>query len=216
MGLFSRFLVQALPCTAEDHFLADGAGRLQKRQQQPAQLGRLLLFRCNNTAGIYSAGVGIVDLHGDNYMPVKILASPDGTRLAGAMVDRTVVIWDASTGRQVAVLRGHSDLVLGLAWSPDGTRLASASYDHTVRLWDIERNTSRVLRGHDSAVEAVAWTDDDRIISGSRDATIRIWTPPPRDPPSPADVRAELGRVTTARIGTDDRPATRVEDAPPS
>jgi WD40 repeat protein len=144
-------------------------------------------------------------------MPVKITASPDGTRLAGAMVDRTIVIWDAATGRQIAVLRGHTDLVLGLAWSADGRRLASASYDHTVRVWDLERNTSRVLRGHANAVDTVAWLDDGRIVSGSRDATIRIWDPPPQDPPSPAQVREQLCKVTTARIGTDDRPATRVD-----
>jgi WD40 repeat protein len=171
-------------------------------------LGRLLLYRCNNTAALYAPGGGVIDLHGDTYMPVRITASPDGTRLAGAMVDRTIVIWDAATGRQVAVLRGHTDLVLGLAWAPDGTRLASASYDHTVRLWDIERGTSRVLRGHASAVDAVAWMDDGRIISGSRDSTLRIWTAPPRDPPSAATVRDELAKVTTARIGADDRPAT--------
>jgi WD40 repeat protein/tRNA A-37 threonylcarbamoyl transferase component Bud32 len=173
--------------------------------------GRLLMYRCNNTAGVYAPGAGIVDLHADGYTPVRIAASPDGKSLAGAMADRTVVIWDAATGRQVSVLRGHTDLVLGLAWSPDGARIASASYDHTVRLWDIERGTSRVLRGHASAVDAVAWLEDGRIVSGGRDATVRIWTPPPRDTPSPAEVRTRLASVTTAKIGPDDRPATRVD-----
>jgi WD40 repeat protein len=142
---------------------------------------------------------------------VRTAVSPDGKRIAAAMTDRTVLIWDAVTGRQVTVLRGHTDLVLGVAWSPDGTRLASASYDHTVRLWDLERGTARVLRGHGSAVQAVAWIEDGaKLVSGSTDGTVRIWTAPPRQPPTPAEVRADLARVTTARVGDDDRPATRV------
>jgi len=191
--------------------IGEGAAWCARGMAFDAQ-GRLLMYRCNNTAALWAPGLGMIDLHGDNYMPVRISASPDGARLAGAMADRTVVIWDAATGRQVAVLRGHTDLVLGLAWSADGSRLASASYDHTVRLWDIERGTSRVLRGHASAVDVVAWMDDGtHIISGSRDATLRIWSTPPRDPPAPAEVRTALSRVTTARIGVDDRPATRVD-----
>jgi eukaryotic-like serine/threonine-protein kinase len=182
------------------------------RNMQFDDFGRLMLYRCNNTAALYKPGDGVIDLHGDNYMPVRILASPDGSRLAGAMSDRTVIVWDAATGRQVAVLRGHTDLVLGVAWSPDGERLASASYDHTVRVWDVDRGTSRVLRGHAMAVDAVAWLDDGtRLISGSRDATVRIWTAPPLELPSANDVRDELARITTARIGADDRPTTRVD-----
>jgi WD40 repeat protein len=172
------------------------------------ELDRLLLFRCSPGTAVYRPGEGVVELRGNN-QAVKVVVSPDGTRYAGAMTDRTVVVWDAATGRQIAVLRGHTDLVLNVAWSPDGKRIASASYDHTVRVWDVERTTSRVLRGHGSAVDTVAWLDNgERLISGSRDATIRIWSAPPRDPPTPADVRAELAKVTTARIGFDDKPAT--------
>jgi WD40 repeat protein/tRNA A-37 threonylcarbamoyl transferase component Bud32 len=174
--------------------------------------GRLLVYRCNNVPGLWTGGGDMIDLRTENYAPVRIMVSPDGTRLAGAMADRTVLIWDAASGRQVKVLRGHDDLVFGLAWSPDGTRLASASYDHTVRLWDLDRGTVRVLRGHASAVHAVAWIQDGaKIVSGSNDGTVRIWDAPPREPPQPAEVRAALERVTSARIGADDdRPTTRM------
>ncbi|GHO67964.1 hypothetical protein KSD_56980 [Ktedonobacter sp. SOSP1-85] len=65
--------------------------------------------------------------------------SPDGKRIAsaGAYPDSTVQLWDAKTGGNVFVYRGHSpdDAVLCVAWSPNGKMIASGSLDHTVQVW---------------------------------------------------------------------------------
>ena len=53
--------------------------------------------------------------------------SPDGQRLASAVDDRTVRLWDANTGQPIGqALTGHTEPVAGVVFSPDGQRLASA------------------------------------------------------------------------------------------
>jgi WD40 repeat protein len=63
--------------------------------------------------------------------------SPVGTRLASGSRDGKVNVWDATTGRRLRTLEGHTGEVRSVAWSPDGTRLASYSWDGTVVIWDL-------------------------------------------------------------------------------
>jgi WD40 repeat protein len=74
---------------------------------------------------------------------VAVAFAPDGRTFAVA-VDRTVRLWDVTTGQCVARLEGHEGNVICLAYSPDGTRLASGSYDRTVRLWDVACYRARI------------------------------------------------------------------------
>ena len=61
--------------------------------------------------------------------------SPDGRHLASASADKTVRVWDASSGQTLLTYSGHTGTVASVAWSPDGKRLASASEDQTVQVW---------------------------------------------------------------------------------
>ena len=46
--------------------------------------------------------------------------APDGTRLATVSADKTARIWDAVTGRQLIILRGHQRGRLGSCLVPCG------------------------------------------------------------------------------------------------
>ncbi|KAF2815354.1 HET-domain-containing protein [Mytilinidion resinicola] len=83
----------------------------------------------------WSACLSTLEGHSNSVKSVAF--SHDSTRLASASDDRTVKIWDASSGACLSTLEGHSNYsVRSVAFSHDSTRLASASNDYTVKIWD--------------------------------------------------------------------------------
>ena len=103
--------------------------------------------------------------------------SPDGTWLATASFDKSVRIWDSTTGRQRAVLLGHTKPVMSVAIAPDGTWLATASYDKTVRIWNSATGQLRAAHvGHTGRVASVAIAPDGTwLVTRGDDKALRIW-----------------------------------------
>ncbi|XRB11979.1 EF-hand domain-containing protein [Pseudoscourfieldia marina] len=103
--------------------------------------------------------------------------SADGTRIVSASQDKTVRVWDATTGACLSVLEGHSGAVRSASYSADGTRIVSASQDKTVRVWDATTGAClSVLEGHSGAVRSASYSvDGTRIVSASWDKTVRVW-----------------------------------------
>ncbi|MBI5760738.1 MAG: hypothetical protein HZA46_19640 [Planctomycetales bacterium] len=103
--------------------------------------------------------------------------SPDGQRLASASTDRTVKLWDMTTGQEIQSLKGHTSDVMSVAFSPDGQRLASASRDKTVKVWNANTGDELLtLSGHTGGVMGVAFgLGGQRVASASTDQTVKVW-----------------------------------------
>ncbi len=93
----------------------------------------------NGTSGTatidpYGNFVNTLTSHSDTVTDVKY--SPDGTKLASASMDKTIKIWDTSTGMVLHTLLGHTDIPRSLDWTPDGTKLISVE-NTDMYLWDV-------------------------------------------------------------------------------
>jgi RNA polymerase sigma factor (sigma-70 family) len=64
--------------------------------------------------------------------------APDGRLLVQAGRDKSMLVWDVATGKQLARFEGHKGAVTAVAYAPDGRSAASASGDGTALVWDVQ------------------------------------------------------------------------------
>ena len=109
---------------------------------------------------------------------MKLFASPRKFGAKNTSADRTIKLWEVSTGREIGTLSGHTDGVTSLAFCPATALLASGSWDGTVRLWDVAAGRElRTLTGHASNVSTLACSGDGSALaaSGGSDHRINRW-----------------------------------------
>ena len=101
--------------------------------------------------------------------------SPGG--LGVATTKGTVAeLWDASTGRHLHTLTGHSSLVTDAEFSPNGLELLTVSDDHTGRIWNVRSgHLRRVLVGHSFPVHFGSYSPDGHWIVTASKFTAGLW-----------------------------------------
>ena len=68
--------------------------------------------------------------------------SPEGTRVLIGSLDGTGYLYNIWSKQELAVLRGHRQLVRAASFSPNGRRIVTASDDYTVRVWTADGKES--------------------------------------------------------------------------
>ena len=105
-------------------------------------------------------------------------------RIVTTSPDKTIRLWDAATGNELANLRGHIDLANMARFSRSGDRIITAGQDKTARIWDAASPSDvSILRVPGGAVnfagndmEYAAFSPaGDRILNSSADEGARVW-----------------------------------------
>lgn len=114
--------------------------------------------------------------HGSAVTAIACLPSEDVVVSAGN--DGALRMWNLGdaqpTPREFAAR--HAGAVHAIAFSSDGVFAASAGEDRVIHVWDVKSGELRYrLTGHNGAVTMLAFTRDTRLVSASRDNTLRLW-----------------------------------------
>jgi WD40 repeat protein len=111
--------------------------------------------------------------------------SPDGKTLAvgGRGYDRKrsrpwgeVRLFDTASGKERALLKGHTDGVVRLAFRPDGKTLASAAPHDGIRLWDVASGAELENLGvRGPMVQCLGFSTDGKTLAWADDRECQVW-----------------------------------------
>ncbi len=127
---------------------------------------------------IQSLSPTLFTYHGHKDTVWSVSWSPDSKRIASASQDKTVQIWNATTGSHEVSFRGHTSPVRAVAWSPDKHYLASGSEDARIEVWDARMLVRNIVYlGHKGGITSLAWSPDSQhVASASLDETVQVWS----------------------------------------
>jgi WD40 repeat protein len=118
--------------------------------------------------------------------------SPDGKRLAAAVVSGPVTVFDATGGQVAHALPGHGFGAAAVAWQPNGNLLATAGQDGKVRIWDAAAGGEvAAMAGGAAWVETLAWHPAGSLLGAGAGKKVRVW-----------DVAGNLVRELPPQAGT--------------
>ncbi|KAH7173307.1 uncharacterized protein B0J16DRAFT_311083 [Fusarium flagelliforme] len=114
-------------------------------------------------------------LEGHRFSVNSVALSPDNQLVASGGNDRTVRIWDRTTGLCRHTLGPHDGKIWCITFLSDGQSLAVAS--KTITIWNTKTELClQTLEGHSTLVRSVAFSpDSQRLVSGADDFMVKVW-----------------------------------------
>lgn len=110
-------------------------------------------------------------------MASLVIAASEQAGLMAAIEQRTILLWDLRTGRQLGRLDGHTQTVLSLTFSEDGAFLASGDNRGECKIWDLERRALvKTYSSHSKGIMALDFhpTRPHILATASLDKTVRF------------------------------------------
>ncbi len=106
-----------------------------------------------------------------------IIMSKDEQKLITAHRDKTIIIWDRTSGRELQRLIEHHVNINCLELSVDGQLLYSGSSDGTIKEWRLADGVcQKTFDGQQKSVRFISLSSDEKeLYSAGSDGTIKTW-----------------------------------------
>jgi WD40 repeat protein len=102
--------------------------------------------------------------------------SADGERVVSGSSDGTVRVWDVESGDTLLgpIHTGHESVFTAI-YSPDRANIATGGASQGIKIWGARTGKLLSVLPTDQRVWRLAWTSDEKLISGSYDGAINIF-----------------------------------------
>jgi WD40 repeat protein len=112
-----------------------------------------------------------------HYASVTAVAfNHDGEFAATGSADKTIKLWEVSSGREIRSYLGNSGDVTFLAFSPEGKYLASIDLNFTLKIWEVATSKEiKTISISEDKIISAAFSPDGNIITGSEKNHAILW-----------------------------------------
>jgi len=203
-GVADLDLIQSLAFSPDGERLASGGYRTVKIWKRPAGGKKLDLTGLEGPArsiavspdgkqtaiGEETGKIKIFDvatgqiakkLEGHTAAVRGIAFSADNARLISGSQDKTFRVWNLADGQQIASIETPAPLN-AVALIAEDKQVATGGEDNIIRLWEIPAaqpaeapKPVKEMGGHGGPVTSLVPMPNGRLLSGSKDTTLRVW-----------------------------------------
>ena len=110
---------------------------------------------------------------------IELSFNHNGSKMASASSDHSIIIWDTNKKIKYASLEGHSNNVSHAVFNSKSSKLASWAYDREIIIWDLDNNEleKRIsgLGSHEVLLSLNFLEDDNYLIACYSDGQIIVW-----------------------------------------
>jgi WD40 repeat protein len=118
-------------------------------------------------------------LHGHSHIVSDCVISSDGAYALSSSWDKTLRLWELSTGNTTRTFVGHTNDVLSVSFSADNRQIVSGSRDRTIKLWNTLGDCKFTItdKGHTDWVSCVRFSPNPQnpvIVSAGWDKLVKV------------------------------------------
>lgn len=142
------------------------------------------------------------------------MISSDGAYALSSSWDKTLRLWELSTGTTTRTFVGHTSDVLSVSFSADNRQIVSGSRDRTIKLWNTLGDCKYTItdKGHTEWVSCVRFSPNPQnpvIVSSGWDKLVKVCPllfPIEVEPPRTNDVLLRICYFRAVRGNETNKP----------